>query len=65
MVKTSKKLKVTAYRTQPKTRLKPYKQIPGIVLQGDLLLKYGFNIDTYVSICFEDQQITIRPMIQP
>ena len=39
-----------------------YKQVPTLMLKGDYLKAFGFNIDTKVSVRLENEKITIIPI---
>ncbi len=39
-----------------------YKPVPTLMLKGDYLKTFGFNIDTQVSVRLENEQIIITPI---
>lgn len=39
-----------------------YKQVPTLILKGDYLKAFGFDIDTKVSVRLEQEQIIITPV---
>lgn len=39
-----------------------YKQVPTLMLKGDYLNDFGFDIDTKVSVKLENEQIIITPI---
>ncbi|MBQ4059600.1 MAG: SymE family type I addiction module toxin [Lachnospiraceae bacterium] len=41
-----------------------YKQVPTLMLKGDYLKAFGFNIDTKVSVRLEPERIIITPIKQ-
>lgn len=41
-----------------------YKQVPTLILKGDYLKDFGFNIDTKVSVRLEQERIIIIPLTE-
>lgn len=41
-----------------------YKQVPTLILKGDYLKAFGFDIDTKVSVRLEQEQIIITPVTE-
>lgn len=39
-----------------------FKQVPTLMLKGDYLKNFGFNIDTKVSVKLEPERIIITPI---
>lgn len=39
-----------------------YKQVPTLILKGDYLKAFGFDIDTKVSVRLDQEQIIITPV---
>lgn len=46
------------------TRAYHYKQVPTLILKGDCLKAFEFNIDTKVSVRLEQEQIRITPVTE-